>query len=511
MERTASGIERAAAVLVLALVFAFLLTLCVSAFLGTARLTTNDPSGEHIDFQADNVFLNGILLGIFLLMLYIFHRHEDGWRVRRMELLLLLWVFLLGTAFIASVKLRSPIYSDSFIVTNAAQRAALGDFAPLKEDYFLRFPFQLGYVLYSELFFRAADFLLHGLPDGYKALALQELNLLWLLFALHALIESCGLIYPDPKAEKLTVLLLFFCLPPVLSCTFLYGNIPAYSCGMGALWMFLLFLRDGRLRHALLCGLLLSLGVILKLNLLIFCVAIGGVWFLESLRKRSLRSFACLLLAVAFVLAGKGLPQRFYEQRTGLQFGEGIPMLAWMAMGFSEGHAAPGWYEEENTVDAFEASGHDPVATAAHAKSVLRERAAFFASSPRAALRFFSQKLRSQWNEPSCQSLWINEVHLSYSEKNGIYRLFCESGHRRTLGVMNQFQQLIYLGALLGTAMLWKDRRLPRCTLALILLGGLLYHLLFEAKSQYALPYFLMLVPMAGAGLTALFRKVEFR
>ena len=110
-----------------------------------------------------------------------------------------------------------------------------------------------------------------------------------------------------------------------------------------------------------------------------------------------------------------------------------------------------------------------------------------------------------------CQSLWINEVHLSYSEKNGIYRIFCDSGHRRTLGYMNHYQQLIYLGALLGAVLLWKKRRLPNCTLALIVLGGLLYHLLFEAKSQYALPYFMLLLPMAGAGLTALFRKVDFR
>ena len=511
MERTANRIERAAAVLVLALVFAFLLMLCVSAFLGTAQLTDNDFSGEHIEFLADNVFLNGILLGLVLMLLYLFHRHEDSWRLRRMESVLMLWIFLLGTAWIASVKLRAPIYSDSFLVTNAAQRAALGDFAPFEDDYFRRFPFQLGYVLYSELFFRAANFLLRGTPEGYKVLALQELNLLWLLFSLHALIECCGLIFPDPKAKKLTVLLMFFCLPPVLSCTFLYGNIPAYACGMGALWLFLLFLRDGRLRHGLLCALLLGLGVMLKLNLLIFCVAIGGVWLLELLRRRSLRSFICLLLAVACVFAGKSLPQRVYEQRTGLRFGEGIPMLAWMAMGFSEGYAAPGWYRTDNTVDAFEESGNDPAATAAHAKVVLRERAAYFSSWPRAALRFFSEKLRSQWNEPSCQSLWINEVHLSYSEKNGIYRIFCDSGHRRTLGYMNHYQQLIYLGALLGAVLLWKKRRLPNCTLALIVLGGVLYHMLFEAKSQYALPYFMLLLPMAGAGLTALFRKVDFR
>ena len=505
-------LERAAAVLVLALVFAFLLGMTVSAFLGSAELNTNDPSGEHIEFVADNVFLNGILLALFLLALYLFHRHEDSWRVHRMERVLMVWIFLLGTAFIASTKLRAPIYSDSFLVTNAALRAAQGDLSPLEDVYFLRFPFQLGYVLYSELFFRAANLLLHGLPEGYKTLALQEVNLLWLMFALHALIECCGLIFPDPKAKKLTVLLMFFCLQPVLSCTFLYGNVPAYACGMGAVWMFLRFLRDGRLRHALLCALLLTLGVVLKLNLLIFCVAIGGVWLLELLRRCSLRSFICLLLAAACVLAGKGLPQRIYEQRTNLRFGEGIPMLAWMAMGFSEGHAAPGWYKEDNTVDAFEASGYDPAATAEHAKSVLQERAAAFAADPKTALRFFSQKLCSQWNEPSYQSLWINEVHLSYSEKAGLYPVFCESGHRRTLGYMNQFEQLVFLGALLGTVLLLrKGRRLPQATLALILLGGVLYHLLFEAKSQYALPYFLLLLPMAGAGLTALFRKVEFR
>ena len=176
MERTAIRIERAAAVLVLALVFAFLLMLCVSAFLGTAQLTDNDFSGEHIEFLADNVFLNGILLGIVLMLLYLFHRHEDSWRLRRMESVLMLWIFLLGTAWIASVKLRAPIYSDSFLVTNAAQRAALGDFAPFEDDYFRRFPFQLGYVLYSELFFRAANFLLRGTPEGASARSVYDIR-----------------------------------------------------------------------------------------------------------------------------------------------------------------------------------------------------------------------------------------------------------------------------------------------------------------------------------------------
>ena len=38
--------------------------------------------------------------------------------------------------------------------------------------------------------------------------------------------------------------------------------------------------------------------------------------------------------------------------------------------------------------------------------------------------------------------------------------------------------------------------------------GGLLYHLLFEAKSQYLLPYLLMIIPIASVGLTLPARSV---
>ena len=43
------------------------------------------------------------------------------------------------------------------------------------------------------------------------------------------------------------------------------------------------------------------------------------------------------------------------------------------------------------------------------------------------------------------------------------------------------------------------------------MLGGLLYHLLFEAKSQYALPYFVLILPIVAYGLFTLYRKVELR
>lgn len=509
--RISGGAEKAAAALVLLLVFAFVLVLTYAACRETSVLNTDNLSGENIEFYADNVFLNCIVLGILLSAAYLFYLHGDGIHIKKMERALLVWTFLFGTAYIASAKLRAPTYSDSFLVTYGAQRAALGDYAVLYENYYYRFPFQLGYVLYSEILFRLLGIVLRGEPEGYAVLALQEVNLLWLLLEYHALVEITALLFKNERIRKLLILLLFLCFPPLLTLPYLYGSIPAFSCGALAVWMFLRYMKQGGRSRAILCAAFLTLAVTLKLNLLIVCVAVGGVWLVMLLKAPSRESLLCFLLALACVLTLPSLPQKLYERRLGIRYGDGIPMLAWMAMGFDEGHAAPGWYKEEHTVTAFESSGHDADATAESAKAFLRERLAVFKGDRRYALRFFYDKLRSQWNEPSCGSLWINQVYPSYSSKGRLCTFLCESGAKRTLAVMNQIQQLVFLGLLFGIIRLWRKKDLLRCLLPLILLGGLLYHLLFEAKSQYALPYFVLILPIAAYGLFTLFRKVELR
>ena len=509
LEKFSAKTEKAASALILVILGAFMLYLCFAALTESSHLDTDNISGENIVFLDDNIFLNIIVLTILIAVLFLFYRHCGPIPARKMELVLLGWVFLFGTAFIATTKLRAPIYSDSFLVTYGAQRAAIGDESVLTEKYFYRFPFQLGYVLYSELFFRAVNIVLRGRPEGYAVLALQEVNLLWLMLEYHALIEITRLLFKDTRIHKLTMLLLFFCLPPLLTTTFLYGNIPAFSCGTVAVWMFLRFIKKGGLRCGLLCGLFLALAVTLKLNLLIVCVAVGGVWLVMLLKKPSRTSLVCLLVAAACILTLPKLPQKLYEHRLHLDYGGGIPMIAWMAMGFSDGYAGPGWYREEYTVTAFERSGHDAAATAENARQVLAERIDAFRKDPAMTLRFFSAKLRSQWNEPSYGSLWVNQVFPSYSEKGFLYEALCNRGARWTLIVMDFYEILIFVGLMAGIIRHWQKKDLLRCLLPLIILGGISYHLLFEAKSQYAMPYFVLMLPTAAYGLFTFFRKVE--
>ena len=76
---------------------------------------------------------------------------------------------------------------------------------------------------------------------------------------------------------------------------------------------------------------------------------------------------------------------------------------------------------------------------------------------------------------------------------------------------MDKIQLFVYISTLAGLVRMWRKRDLLRMLLPLILLGGLSYHLLFEAKSQYAMPYFVLMMPIAAYGLFALFRRVALR
>lgn len=77
--------------------------------------------------------------------------------------------------------------------------------------------------------------------------------------------------------------------------------------------------------------------------------------------------------------------------------------------------------------------------------------------------------------------------------------------------LLGAFQRAIYALSAVGIARMLRDRgRNTLCLLLpLIFFGGALYHLIFEAKSQYVFPYIVLLIPVAAAGLCALEEQIR--
>ena len=77
-------------------------------------------------------------------------------------------------------------------------------------------------------------------------------------------------------------------------------------------------------------------------------------------------------------------------------------------------------------------------------------------------------------------------------------------------GYMDAMQTAVYaLSAVGGARLMKKKDGMAALALPVTILGGALYHLIFEAKAQYAYPYMVYMLPLAAVGLCALAEKLK--
>jgi hypothetical protein len=97
-------------------------------------------------------------------------------------------------------------------------------------------------------------------------------------------------------------------------------------------------------------------------------------------RALQTRRAGFLLMGLGIVVSSiffQELPLWIYTARTGVTFGDGIPISAWLAMGMHETVRGNGWYDH-STVTIFTSTGYDSAATSAIAMEDLRQRISVF-------------------------------------------------------------------------------------------------------------------------------------
>ena len=199
------------------------------------------------------------------------------------------------------------------------------------------------------------------------------------------------------------------------------------------------------------------------------------------------------------------------EARTGADLSQGFTLSAWLLPGLQEGDRSPGWYNN-NGYDFYSQTNEDWAETEKLCAAAVRERLAVFANDPAYALDFFYRKTVSQWNEPSYQSLWINEM-MRDPERSALVLSLYERGKlgKAMLWWMNEYQWLMYAGVGLWLIFRMKKAALAELFFPLFFVGGFLFQLVWEAKSQYILMYAFCLIPYAAAGYLALARRLLMR
>ena len=493
--------QKAARLLTLAALAAFACVLAGVTFgaLGVtaSSVVANNRMNQEVTLARDG--FGGLALTAALLAalaaVYAFVRRRAGRRV--FYAALALWT---AAALCLVLAVGLVPRADSALVIDAAERFAAGDFSPLEGEYFNRVSYQLGICLPLEGLAR----LLPGLDLN---LLMQALNCV-ISAALTALL--CGLageVMGGAHASRAAMLLYLAFVPMLLLNMFVYGVLPMLLLCVLAMRCFARYERTGERRFGVLYALLIGLAAVLKPNAMIVMLALLICAGIHALQRRDCFLLLCAALSVALCMALPAGVIRLYELRAGVTLAQDTGMLLRLAMGMQDSVIAAGWYN--GVIEEYWPLSVTPEMEKAAALEMLAARLREFAADPAGAWAFFREKCLTQWAEPSYDILWYGAVCGKSGRFNGLaHAIFRDSSPVRALltGYMNAFQQVAYVLALIGTCGMIREKRIGAAQLMLpvTILGGFLYHMLFEAKSQYIYPYMLLLLPLAAKGLSAL-------
>ena len=493
--------QKAARFLTLAALIVFA---CVLALVTLGALSTTASSAVANNRMNQRVMLardgfGGLALTAALLLalaaVHAFLRRRAGRRA--FAAALALWTAA-ALCFVLAVGLLPR--ADSALVIDAAKRFAAGDFSPLEGEYFSRVSYQLGICLPLEGLARL-------LPRLDLNLLMQALNCA-ISAALMALL--CGLaggLSGDARTSGAAALLYMAFVPMLLFNMFVYGVLPMLLLCVLAMRCFARCARTGERRFGVLYALLIGAAAALKPNAMIVMLALLICAAVHALQRKDGFLLLCAALSVVLCFALPAGVIRLYELRAGVTLAPDTGMLLRLAMGMQDSMIAAGWYN--GVIEEYWPLSVTPEMEKAAALEMLAARLREFAADPAGAWAFFKEKCLTQWAEPSYDILWYGAVCGKSGRFNGLaHAIFRDGSPVRALlaGYMNIFQQAAYVLALIGTCGMIREKRIEAVQLMLpvTVLGGFLYHMLFEAKSQYIYPYMLLLLPLAAAGMDLL-------
>lgn len=350
--------------------------------------------------------------------------------------------------------------------------------------------------------------ILHKIFGGenyYEAFQyLSALSVFVLVFSGYQVVKKIA--EDDPRAEIIYLLLMICCVPMYGYVPFVYGEICSSAAVFCGAWLLLFCLEDSDRKPwkwialALVCGFALQT----RLNALVPLMGFLIVVVVKMIGRPSLRTAAAGLA----ILAGLALSQAAVSAMYARYIPEDckpIPSLLYVVMGTHDQiPGAPGWYDAYNA-DLYGEMNWDPDAAKAAASEELTAFMDKCVRDPGYALRFYTEKMNTQWCAPMYQCIvsnnafgkdWTPLIESVYEGKAGA---FLEK-------FMNIYQLLLYGGVLI--LLFAKRRRWNRAENYVLLIGvygGFLFSLLWEAKPRYVFPYMMFMVPYAAVGMECLF------
>lgn len=425
--------------------------------------------------------------------------------------ILCLVVFLAGAGWIMLTQLLPG--SDPAKVYAVAMQWRAGDFTAFEEgNYLFCYPFQSGIVLFY--------YVLSFVFGTDHTIGLQFVNLAALVIIYYLLARFIRFQWQEDKLMPAAVYLaLMGWVPLFFYITYIYGILPGMACSLGAVCLAAKYLRTRRVRYMVGSALCIGLATVLKMNCLIYLVAIACFMLYDAadlllVKKESgkkwMASIGFVLVMALGVWGCNQITESCVEHLSGYDMPEGEVMLSWVVMGLQEAPRGPGNYNGYNGNVFFDNNFDTDLAneqSLADLKKIIKRMAADPLDE---GVDFFARKTAYQWNDPTFISMERMSGRKSAIELLEPVKSLIDGKGSVILSVcLNYVQTWILAGMLLYLLLHWRSRNLYELMVAVVFLGGYLFHLIWESSASYTIPYFVMLIPYAVKGFCDWVRTLD--
>lgn len=488
--------------------------LMVSAATRTA--VANNMAEQKMIIEWEKPVISIIMLAVFFVIGYFVISRTSEYSIGSLFVFTILFHAIAGLALILFG--RTAPGGDAAAVFKMAEQMAAGDlsFIGYDDSYLSYYPQQIGLTVFLAFFLKLLSFLPYEFAAHHAIKALYVVfNCITVAFGYLAVKE----LWRSKVVCATFLYLSIFNIPFIVFSSFIYGEVPSFMAMTIA--MYFIFRLEKKTGPAVLniifTVLFVTLSVFVRKNSLIFMIAAIIVFLLIFISCKKAEYLITAAAVLVCCLAVLPLTLKYFEQKTGREADSGVTMYSYLAMGMQDTSSrGPGWYNGFN-FDTYRDTGMNAKEANRISSEVIKERREYFKNNPSECFKFYREKFQTQWCDPtlaSCQATLtdfggraqiINDIY------NGEYNKYF-------VALCNMFQNAVYIGVFIWSLLSIKkflSIRNYRGNLAVFLgiitvIGGLMFHMMWEANSRYIYPYAMLLVPYAAYGFGHLIEKNIF-
>lgn len=307
-------------------------------------------------------------------------------------------------------------------------------------------------------------------------------------------------------------LLMMGCAPLIFYTSWCYGDVPSIFFALVGAWMLAAYSKYGKKRYLAVMIAAITMALLVRRHSVILLIALCIAAALYALKHKDVWIVAAAVLTVVSFWGSHQVIYKVYEVRSGIEHEAGIPAVTWIAMGLQDGpYSFAGWYNNYPKAIYYELE-LDRAKTAECAKQNIRERLETFRNDVSYANTFFREKILSQWNQPLYQSIFFNTKYTDECrpEEGTLVAKISGSYYRKILAFCDRWQFIVFLGMLCYfLAAVRGDSNILQHVLAITVIGGFFFSIIFEAKARYIFPYYIMMFPFAMHGYQQMLEAVS--